>query len=217
LKDRFTTKTVLFSGLLLLGIELSLLLGIFYSNIDLALKILSMVSACHIGGRLAFISTGFELGLDVLTVTTIVMLYNTAYLLVVYSLFVLFSEQTTKLKCIRSLHDRVQQSMSFRSNWNLLSIAVFIWIPLPMTGAVIGSLVAYLEGYDHRQVLWTAVPSMWIGVVSWTLAFDKLHCFIGLINPNATLVLTLVLIGLPLIYNLVRKKINALIVKREVP
>lgn len=165
-----------------------------------------MIGACHIGGRLAFISAGLELGLNAFTIIIIIIFYNTAYLLLVYSLFVLLSEQVAKFKFIKSLQHKVQSSKRLRSDWNLVSIALFIWTPLPMTGAVIGSLIAYLEGYRHRETLLVAIPSMWIGVISWTLAYERLYKILNLFNPNINIILISLLLILPLVYNFIRKR-----------
>ena len=199
------TRPTLIPGIIIASIDVALFLFILIFHSDLALKIISMIGGCHVGGRLAFIGVGFELGLSALTIIAIIILYNTAYLLLVYALFVTLSEKVSPLKFIKKLHDRVRHSKTLHSNWNLLSIAVFIWIPLPMTGAVIGALIAYLEGYTHNKILATALLSMYIGVISWTLAFDRMYQFMQSLNWYVTLVFTLLLLLTPVLYNLLRK------------
>jgi len=164
-----------------------------------------MIGACHVGGRLAFIGTGFEFGFKAFPLIIIIITYNTIYLLLVYSLFVFLSEKVLKCRIIASLHQKVQSSKKIRSNWNLFSIAIFIWIPLPMTGATVGSLIAYFEGYDDHEILMVAIPSMWFGVVTWTLAFDRMYQILRNLNSGKTLIVTLVLLVAPIIYNLIRK------------
>lgn len=164
-----------------------------------------MIGACHVGGRLAFIGTGLEFGFKVLPLILIIMTYNTIYLLLVYSIFIFLSEKMLKLRLIANLHQQVKNSKKIRSNWNLLSIAIFIWLPLPMTGATIGSLIAYFEGYDDHQILSVAIPTMWFAVISWTLAFDQMYLILRNLNSGKTIIFTTLLIIAPIILNLIRK------------
>jgi len=178
---------------------------ILFLDSKLALKILSMIGACHVGGRLAFIGTGLEFGFKVLPLILIIITYNTIYLLLVYSIFIILSEKMLKIRLIANLHQQVKNSNKIRSNWNLLSIAIFIWLPLPMTGATVGSLIAYFEGYDDRQILSVAIPTMWFAVISWTVAFDQMYLILGSLNSGKTIIFTTLLIIAPIIFNFIRK------------
>ena len=202
---RLTRKTILGVGIGLAGAEIIVYFIILFLDSELALKILSMIGACHVGGRLAFIGTGLEFGFKVLPLILIIMTYNTIYLLLVYSIFIFLSEKMLKLRLIANLHQQVKNSKKIRSNWNLLSIAIFIWLPLPMTGATIGSLIAYFEGYDDHQILSVAIPTMWFAVISWTLAFDQMYLILRNLNSGKTIIFTTLLIIAPIILNLIRK------------
>lgn len=202
---RSTRKTILALGISLAGAEITLYFITLFFDSELALKILSMIGACHVGGRLAFIGTGMEFGFKAFLLIIIIITYNTIYLLLVYSLFVFLSEKVLKFGFIAALYKKVQNSKKIRSNWNLLSIAIFIWIPLPMTGATVGSLIAYFEGYDDHEILMVAIPSMWLGVVTWTLAFDKMYQILRNLNSGRTFILTIILIMAPIVFNLIRK------------
>lgn len=204
--ERLPHKELLFLGSsIALAVIILLVIGLVINTRN-TLKILSMIGACHLGGRLAFIGTGFEYGFSTFSVIFIVLLYNTAFVLFVYSLFINIFEKISKFKFIASLHQKVHESRKIRSNWNLLSIAIFVWIPLPMTGALVGCLLAYFEGYEDREILRVALPSMWFGVVSWALAFDKLYLYIHSLHSSCTIILTLLLIIAPILYNLLKKK-----------
>lgn len=203
--EQHITRKILVSGILLGIIEIALFFTILLIDSKTALKILTMIGSCHVGGRLAFISTGFEMGFTSLPVLSIILLYNTTFVLVVYSVFVVLSQRVSKFRFIARLHQEVYQSRKVRSQWNLISIAIFIWIPLPMTGAVVGSLIAYFEGYKDKQIIFVALSAMWFGVISWTLAFDRMYQILRKMNPSTTIVCTLLLLLLPLVYNLIRK------------
>jgi uncharacterized membrane protein len=194
-----TARYFLGIGILIAVCNAIVLSIILYFDSEAALRILSMIGACHVGGRLAFIGTGFEVGFTTIPIIVIIIFYNTAYLLIVYSIFVLLSENVSKFKFFKSIHDKVQKSKNIHNKWNLISIAVFIWIPLPMTGAVVGSLIAYLEGFQNRQVALVSVLSMWFGVISWTLLFNQMYGFLRSLHSYTTLLFTLLLLMLPFI------------------
>jgi len=173
------------------------------------LHLLSMIGACHLGGRLAFIGSGFEGGLPALAIVGIVTFHNSTVLLLVYPLCLLLSQNLGRVPFLASLREKVQLSRNLRSRWNLLGIALFIWVPLPMTGAVVGALLAHFEGYKPRQVLPVALGAMAAGVVSWTLAFEQLYAWMRGIGPHVTTAVTLLLVLLPLVLSALRRKDSA--------
>jgi uncharacterized membrane protein len=123
-----------------------------------------MIIANHIGGRLAFIATGLENNLSIHSIIPLIIFYNTAYLLLMYSLFVIFSKQMKKIafskRSITSMHKKANKRRKIVKKWNRIILLLFVWVPLPWTGAVIGSYIAHLEGYNTRDTLLTIMPAM---------------------------------------------------------
>jgi uncharacterized membrane protein len=199
-------KIALAFGAVLFAIELLIFIFLLVLDTSFAGKILSMISANHIGGRLAFIGVGLEYGLNSLLIIFIIIFYNTAYLLILNSLIVYFWEQTKKLNIINHFIESIKKRARLRTQalkkWNWFSISLFVWLPFPMTGAVMGSLIAYLEGFNIKNALLMVIPSMWIGVICWTLWFDELYEFIEQFGKGKTVILTICLIILPLLFYL---------------
>jgi len=199
-------KIVLAFGAVLFAIELLIFIFLLVLDTSFAGKILSMISANHIGGRLAFIGLGLEYGLHSPLIIFIIIFYNTTYLLILNSLIVYFWEHTARLKIIDNFVGSMKKKAIVRTQtmkkWNWFSISLFVWLPFPMTGAVMGSLIAYLEGYNIRNALLTVIPSMWIGVICWTLWFDELYEFIEQFGKGKTIILTICLLILPLLFYL---------------
>ena len=204
--DRNVPIRILACGVALAVVEAAFVAGLLAANIGTGLRVLSMIGACHLGGRLAFIGTGFEGGFSVPAVVGIVTVHNCTVLLLLYPLCLLLSQRLERIPFLAGLREKVRLGQTFRSRWNLLAIAVFIWVPLPMTGAVVGALLAHFEGYEPRQVLPVALGSMVVGVISWTLAFDQLYAWLRAIGPNLTTAVTLLLVLLPLAWSAVRRK-----------
>jgi uncharacterized membrane protein len=199
-------------GIVMLGIELALFILCAILDQASAAKFLSMLAANHIGGRLPFITVGLENGFPPSVIIPIIIIYNTTYIFLMYSLFVFFSRGIKKFtfvaKFIESMKTKAERRKHAFKRWSRLGIAFFVWIPLPWTGAAIGSFIANLEGYSHKDTLLVVLPSMWIGVISWTLWFDELYKFIDRIGRGKTMFVTIFLLVAPIIlylFNLVFK------------
>ena len=171
-----------------------------------AAKFLSMLAANHIGGRLPFITVGLENGFKPSLIIPIIIFYNSTYILLMYSLFVFLSRGIKKFKFvakfIESMKTKAEKRKHAFKRWSRLGIAFFVWIPLPWTGAAIGSFIANLEGYNDRETLLVVIPSMWVGIVSWTLWFDELYKFVDKIGRGKTMFITIFLLVAPLIFYL---------------
>jgi uncharacterized membrane protein len=200
-------KTVLVFGSVLFGIEVVILAFFFIIDSSLAAKVLSMISANHLAGRMAFIGIGLELGLPVSFVIFVIILYNTTYLMILNSLIVYFWDRTQKIKVIHNYVSSIKKKAEIRSQflkkWRWIGIALFVWLPFHMTGAVMGSVIAYIEGYNIRKTLLIVLPSMWLGVFCWGLWFDDLYALIDRFGRGQTLLFTIILIALPLLVYLV--------------
>lgn len=204
----------LYAAFVLLGFELTLFILISAANSELAAKIISMVIANHIGGRLAFIAVGLENGFSSPVIMAVIILYNTTYVCLMYSLFFILSIGLVKIKFIQRYIDGLKQKAVERKmmlrKWNRFFIFIFVWVPLPWTGAAIGSYIAHLEGYSTKDIFMTVLPAMWVGVISWTLWFDELYAFIERFGKGKTMFITIALLVLPLlgfVFNALRKRI----------
>jgi uncharacterized membrane protein len=194
-------------GILMLIAETGLFIACTIVDHRFAAKILSMVTANHIGGRLPFITVGLENGFSPSLIILLVIFYNTTYVLLMYSLFVFFSEELKRIKIIdrivRSMKQGAERRKQSFKRWSRLGIFIFVWIPLPWTGAAIGSYIAHMEGYSVKGNLIIVLPAMWVGVISWTLWFDELYKFIQRFGREKTMLVTLSLLIVPLFIYLI--------------
>jgi len=199
-------------GIVLFGLELVIFISLLVLNSSFAMKILSMILANHLGGRLAFIGVGMEFEFPTPLIIFIIIFYNTTYLLIVNSLIVFLWEKTERLKTTKHFIESIQKktkgtTKTFRK-WSWFSISLFVWLPFPVTGAVMGSLIAHIEGYNIKDALLMVVPSMWIGVICWTLWFDELYEWIETFGRDRTIFLTIFLLISPFLYYLLKNSIK---------
>ena len=211
LKDKYilgipNEKLPFIIGMALLVIEIGVITFIFLSNPSLSLKIISMITAFHLGGRLAIIGTGLELNFSALTVIFIILTYLTAFLLIMLSVigFLWVKAQEFKLfkNFVETRMKKAEQRAKTMKKWSWIGIVAFVWMPFPMTGAIMGFLIARAEGYKSLTSIMITIPSMWFGVVCWTLWFDELYKIIEKIGPQLTRYVTILLVLLPLLYYL---------------
>lgn len=70
-----------------------------------------------------------------------------------------------------------QSQITKHGTWGL---PLFIWLPFPWTGALIGAAVGFLIGMSTRRAMLVVMPSMLIGIVSWVLGFEYLFLLTGM-------------------------------------
>ncbi|MBS3819794.1 small multi-drug export protein [bacterium] len=204
-------KFSLVIGLILLGIEVIILIFLFIFNITLAGKVLAMIAAYHLGGRLAFISTGVEFQLSTLLIILIIIYYNTNYLLILFSFISYTWKKSKKLdalkKFVESKIKKAQKEARVLKKFHWAGIALFVWLPFPMTGAVMGFLIATIEGYSIKKSILIVIPSMWVGVLCWTILFEDIYKLVKKIDPSISIILTLFLVFSPFLYSVLKKLI----------
>jgi uncharacterized membrane protein len=215
-------KIPFFIGMVLLSIEICVIIVLFLSKSSLALKLISMVTAFHLGGRLAIIGAGLEFNFPALTIMLIILAYLTAFLLIMLSIVGFLWVKAKEFKLFKKFVEIRMQKAEKRAEkmkkWSWIGIVVFVWMPFPMTGAIMGFLIARAEGYKTIPSLTITIPSMWVGVVCWTIWFDELYKIIERIGHGLTTYVTFFLVALPFISSLTGmliKKTKSLIKKSE--
>jgi uncharacterized membrane protein len=211
LKDKYilgisNEKLPFIIGMILLVIEISIIIVLFLSKPSLSLKIISMVIAFHLGGRLAIIGTGLEFNFSTLTILLIILTYLTAFLLIMLSVIGFLWAKAQKIKLFKNFVEtrmkKAEQRAETMKKWSWIGLVIFVWLPFPMTGAIMGFLIARAEGYKSLTSIMIAIPSMWFGVVCWIIWFDELYKIIDKIGPQLTTYVTILLVLLPFLYYL---------------
>ncbi len=202
-----TAKPPVYIGFILLALEVIFLVFLGIVDKEFFGRVITTLAANHAGGRLAFIAVGLEMGMSPYFIITFISLHNTMYLLLAYSAFVYAFEHISRLRFIRNYIHSLQKNAARRrkilKKWNWVGISFFVWIPLPWTGAVIGSYIAHLEGYSNRETLAVTAPAMWVGIVTWTLWFDRLYNFVEKFGKGKTVFLTFFLLGIPMVFYII--------------
>jgi len=202
-------------GMILLFIEIIIMIVIFITRPSLFLKIISMVTAFHLGGRLAIIGTGLELNFSAPTIMAVTLTYLTTFLLIWLSVIGFLWVKAKNIKpfnkFVETRMEKAKKRAKVMKKWSWIGIVIFVWMPFPMTGAIMGFFIARAEGYKSLTSISMAIPSMWVGVICWTLWFDDLYRIIEKIGPRLTTYMTFLLVALPVIFYLTKMLIKKII------
>ena len=111
--------------------------------------IISMLPISELRGS---IPLGIGLGLDPLTVIMLSIIFNTLIFFPIYfgSDF-FYGKFLKRFKFVRNTVKRVQKNEKFVEKYGIWSLIIFVAIPLPITGAWTGSVLAWVMGLDWKR------------------------------------------------------------------
>jgi uncharacterized membrane protein len=207
-KSRGGEKDLFITGVVLLGIELILVAALALTNHPLVLKIAPVIAASLIGGRMASILTGLELGLQPVALILMLFFFNVMWLMVSFPLLLGLFKRALNWRFLRRAAQQLQKRASRRreriSPLGRLGLFVFVWLPLPWTGAVIGSLVCYSMGMGVPQSMGIVIPAMLVGIISWVYGFKGLIIVTGMAGK----IVSFALLAVFLIYQYIPRQLE---------
>lgn len=112
----------------------------------------------------------------------LVYLYNVVLellnLLLIYSLFVLSIHHYLNFKWLEQLRSKAEATAhryeKHIKKYGFIGVLIFVAIPLPMTGPVMGSIIAFFLGFSTTRVLFAVIPGFMISVGLWTFFFQQM-------------------------------------------
>lgn len=176
----YTTEgRILITGFLLL---LILLIGIFYCaviDIETAKTLVLTFIAHTFGGRAA--GVGLCIMNEFGPVSTILYNFYLEMLIVcfAYSIFVLTTKQYIRVKWLTNLMDKialkaVEQKEKVRS-FGWIGLFIFVMVPLPITGPVMGSVIGYLLRVNLIRNFTATGAGTLTAIIIWFYCFDFLE------------------------------------------
>ncbi|MFC1522817.1 small multi-drug export protein, partial [Elusimicrobiota bacterium] len=174
--SKHIARRMLYFGCALLALELALLSLLWIASPSLCMKLLSIIAASLTGGRLASILTGLELGFHPAIITAVLFLFNVAWLHMFFPVVIIFYHGLTGIKlfgkALESTRIRAEANRSRMEKYGIWGLPLFVWLPFPWTGALVGSVMGFLMGIDVKRVTIITTLSMAAGIVSWTFGFN---------------------------------------------
>jgi uncharacterized membrane protein len=192
-------------GLFLFGGQVVALLILWLFYPDLTKRVVAVIAASLLFGRTASILTGLEVGLASYSITLVLLVCNSTWLLIFFPLVVASYYQVVEKRVIGRIVEstkRIAEAQKAKtSKYGPWGLAFFIWLPFPWTGALIGSVIGFLFGMPTKRIVAVAIPSMLIGVVSWVVGFRYLIVFTGTVGKTASLAFLVSLFLFPVLKN----------------
>jgi len=138
-------------------------------------KMLALISAILVGGHLGSIPAGLAMGFRTGEVICFLCLFNLMWLLLLFSLVINLSDRAGGSRFVRRMvqdtHRIAARQKSRVGQYGMLGLAVFVWLPFPWTGSVVGAVIGLLMGMSIQRIMLVVVPSMIAAITTWTLGF----------------------------------------------
>jgi len=181
--NRRSTRILLTMGGLVATLNLAALGFLWVADPTTFARVMAVLGAAYVGGRMAGILTGLELGLGNLITSMVIILLNTGFLLLALPLFQMATERFNPPRWLASFFrgaERRARSQNRRlQNLGIFGLVLFIWLPFPFTGAFLGALIGLLMGIPTVRLVPIVLVTMWVGVLTWTWGIDLVFLFTG--------------------------------------
>ncbi|MFW5915447.1 MAG: small multi-drug export protein [Planctomycetota bacterium] len=142
----------------------------------IVIKIAGMIATTVVGGLAGAILAGLNMGLSRVSLLFILTLYNVMHLCVFFPLFTGLYHQAVQMRVVgrmvRSAQRRAERDKRIVKKLGVCGLPLFIWLPLPWTGTLMGAVVGYLMGVGTRRVFAIALPTMLLSLVCWIWGID---------------------------------------------
>lgn len=138
-------------------------------------KLVALISAILVGGHLGSIPAGLAMGFRPGEVICFLCLFNLMWLLLLFSVVVRLSGRVTNRgfvsRMVQDTHRIADRQKKRVGRFGMLGLAVFVWLPFPWTGSLVGSVIGLLMGMSIERIMLVVVPSMITAITTWTLGF----------------------------------------------
>lgn len=181
---RSDNRSIFILGVFLLLLMIAWFVPSFIIDRKNTLKVLCIILASLAGGRLPAIMTGMELGLRNLTIVSVLFFCNLCWLLLMLPLICSFYDNVVHVKVVgRLLHSakgRAIQESRRVSSVGIYALPIFVWLPFPFTGSLVGAVIGHIIGIPTTKLLILVVTAMWAGISSWTFGLEHLVYLTGI-------------------------------------
>jgi uncharacterized membrane protein len=201
-----TEAFIFYLGCCLFASEIVMVIILGFLQSELALKIVAVITASVLSGRMASILTGQELGLHPLSVIITLVIWNSSILFVFLPLIVIFFHKIIKARFLGNILDstrkRAEVQKSRIEKYGSWGLPIFVWLPFPWTGALVGAVIGLMIGMSIKRALLIVIPSMIIGIVSCVFGVHYLTGLTGMMGKTIVTILLAVLLLFPFLYML---------------
>ncbi len=176
LAERQAGTVVFYLGCCFFASEFVVLSILWFLHRGLMLQVVAVIATSVLGGRIASILAGQQLGLHPILIILILAIWNSSVLFVCLPLVVTLSHNVIRVrflgKMLESTRKAAEVQLTEVRKYGAWGLPIFIWLPFPWTGALAGAIMGLLLGMSLRKTLWISIPSMVVSVASWVYGFQ---------------------------------------------
>jgi len=167
-------------------------------NDPLWMQLVTMGLTQTIAGRAASIAQATQANMHPGLMTFLAVFYDSVAMLITFPVLVYsyrnFFERRFFQKHMKRVFDSAEKGLTRLRQFKIASVFMFVWIPFWMTGVVVGAVLGYLLGLRHWVTILTATLGNVAAVLCWVYAYDRLFGWLGKINRNLSVIVTIVII-----------------------
>ncbi|MFZ2630407.1 MAG: small multi-drug export protein [Desulfosalsimonadaceae bacterium] len=158
----------------------------FYIDRTLGRTLLGAFVAHALGGRAAGVGLCVAFKMNILENIFYNMFLEVLIVCFSYSLFSLSMNHYFKNRFLnKALLNAEKNALKYQdvlSRYGWIGVFIFVMIPLPATGPVVGSIIAYFLNFDIKRNFLCVFSGTFIAIVIWTVFFDFLSDHISSIQ-----------------------------------
>ncbi len=162
----------IFVGGCLLLIACVVVLGFMaYYRIPSWPHVFAMAAAHMAAGKGVSVVQGLALGLHPVVILMLATISDIVLMLLVYPVFVFTYEHYFESRLfqnhMRPMFESAQKRIDRIGRFKVLGVFIIVWLPLWMTGVVVGSVLGYLVGLRARETLAAAALGTFTSILVW--------------------------------------------------
>lgn len=172
--------------------------------------VFTMAAAHMAAGKGVSVVQGLALGLHPVTILALATVSDVILMLLVYPVFVFtyenFFESQLFQKHMRPMFESARKRVDGIGRFKLFGVFIIVWLPLWMTGVVVGSVIGYLLGLRARETLTAAGLGTFTSILVWLFFSNQILSAVGWVDDKIVGVAVFALIIVLLIVRGLRRR-----------
>jgi uncharacterized membrane protein len=189
---------ILMGSILLFFILLAVFAYSFATDIVLGETLLGAFIAHLFGGRAAGVGLCIAFGISLPMTILYNMFLEVLIVFFSFSMFLISINHYLNIrfldKALRNAERNAHKYEHLISKYGLIGVFLFVLTPLPMTGPLIGSIIAYFLKFSLKKNFLTVFSGTLLAIVLWTFFFDYLSSHIEKIQWVIGIILIVVVV-----------------------
>ncbi len=177
--------------------------------------IFTMAAAHMAAGKGVSVVQGLALGLHPIVILMLATISDVILMLLVYPVFVFsyenFFESRLFQKHMRPMFESAQKRIDRIGRFKLLGVFIIVWLPLWMTGVIVGSIIGYLLGLRARETLSAAGLGTFTSILLWLFFSNQILSAAGWVDDKIVGFIVFALVAVLLVVRHIRRRRAAIL------